>query len=117
MTEIEDPEDPQEPETFALPVDSLSHLADLLGELDTFLRSGHPVGDQLTDYMRRRGHPHPGLAACNLIDDLCFTAFRLPPTRRQPPRPAHHGALRRRAHQQQQRKLKDQVSAGHQHCR
>ena len=25
--------------------------------------------------MRRRGHPHPGLAACNLIDDLCFTAF------------------------------------------
>src|SRR6266536_929487 len=39
------------------------------------LRSGHPVGGQLTEFMRRRGHPHPGLAACNLIDDLCFTAF------------------------------------------
>jgi len=75
MTGIEDPEDPAEPETFALPADSLSHIADLLGELDTFLRSGHPVSDQLTEFMRRRGHPHPGLAACNLIDDLCFTAF------------------------------------------
>jgi len=21
------------------------------------------------------GHPHPGFAACNLIDDLSFTAF------------------------------------------
>ena len=71
----EDPEDPAEPETFALPADSLSHLADLLGELDAFLRSGQPVGGQLTEFMRRRGHPHPGLAACNLIDDLCFTAF------------------------------------------
>ncbi len=75
MTDIEDPEDPSEPETFAVPADSLSHLADLLGELDAFLRSGHPVGGQLTEFMRHRGHPHPGLAACNLIDDLCFTAF------------------------------------------
>ena len=75
MTGTEDPEEPAEPETFALPVGSLSHIADLLGELDTFLRSGHPVGDQLTEFMRRRGHPHPGLAACNLIDDLSFTAF------------------------------------------
>ena len=75
MTRIEDPEEPAEPETFAFPVDSLSHTADLLGELDAFLRSGHPVGDQLTEFMRRRGHPHPGFAACNLIDDLCFTAF------------------------------------------
>jgi hypothetical protein len=72
MTEIEDPEEPAKPGTFALPVDSPSHIADLLG---TFLRSGHPAGDQLTKFMRRRGHPHPDLAACNLIDDLCFTAF------------------------------------------
>jgi len=75
MTGTEDPEELAEPETFALPVDSLSHLADLLGELDAFLRSGHPVTDQLTGFMRRRGHPHPGFAACNLIDDLSFTAF------------------------------------------
>ena len=75
MTGSEDPEEPQELETFALPAGSLSHLADLLGELDAFLRSGQPVGSQLTGFMQRRGHPHPGLAACNLIDNLCFTAF------------------------------------------
>ena len=75
MTGTGGPEEPAEPETFAFPVDSLSHLADLLGELDAFLRSGQPVGGQLTEFMRRRGHPHPGLAACNLIDDLCLTAF------------------------------------------
>ena len=75
MTGTEDPEEPAKPETLALPASSLSHIADLLGELDTFLRSGHPVSDQLTEFMRRRGHPHPGLAACNLIDDLSFTAF------------------------------------------
>ena len=75
MTGTEDPEEPAEPETFAFPVDSLSHIADLLGELDAFLRSGHQAGDQLTEFMRRHGHPHPGLAACNLIDDLSFTAF------------------------------------------
>ena len=58
----------------AFPVDSRSHIADLLGELDAFLRSGHPVGDQLTEFMRRHGHPHPGFAP-NLIDDLSFTTF------------------------------------------
>jgi hypothetical protein len=75
MTGTEGPEEPAEQETIALPVDSLSHIADLLGQLDAFLRSGHPVGDQLTEFMRRHGHPHPGFAACNLIDDLSFTAF------------------------------------------
>ena len=75
MTGTKDPEEPAEPETFAFPVDSLSHLADLLGELDAFLRSGHPVRDQLTEFMRHHRNPHPGFAACNLIDDLSFTAF------------------------------------------
>ncbi len=75
MTGTEGLEESAEQETFAVPADSLSHIADLLGELDAFLRSGHPVGHQLTEFMRRRGHPHPGLAACNLIDDLSFTAF------------------------------------------
>jgi hypothetical protein len=75
MTGTDDPEEPAEPETFAVPAGSLNHLADQIGELDAFLRSGQPVGGQLTEFMRRRGHPHPGLAAGNLIDDLCFTAF------------------------------------------
>ena len=37
MTGTEETEEPAEPETFALPAGSLSHLADLLGELDAFL--------------------------------------------------------------------------------
>ena len=76
MTGTEDPEEPAEPETFALPAGSLSHLADLLGELDAFLRSAQPVGGQkrragaglrprrphLADGgVRRRSSP-PGLA-------------------------------------------------------
>jgi hypothetical protein len=63
MTGTEDPEEPAEPETSALPAGSLSHIADLPGEPGTFLRSGHPVSGQLTEFMRRRGHPHPGPAA------------------------------------------------------
>jgi hypothetical protein len=51
MAGTEDPEEPAEPETFPLPAGSLSHLADLLGELDAFLRSGHPAGGQLTEFM------------------------------------------------------------------
>jgi hypothetical protein len=26
--------------------------------------------------MKERGHPHPGFAACNLIDELSFTAYQ-----------------------------------------
>jgi hypothetical protein len=46
----------------------------LLGVLDELLRSGPDVTNLLTEFMRRRDHPHPGFAACTLIDDLCFTA-------------------------------------------
>lgn len=52
-------------------------LTELLGQLDEFLRSRRPaVIDALTDFMRDRGHPHPRLAAYNLIDELSFTAHR-----------------------------------------
>jgi hypothetical protein len=70
----EPPQDP-EPETFGFPIESLRHLADLLGELDEFLRSGVDVTLLLTQFKQRKGHREPDFAACCLIDDLCFTAY------------------------------------------
>ena len=72
---------PTEQTTSALPPESAAAITRLLGELDEFLRSGGPAADDLADFLRRRGDRHPGFAACNLIDELCFTAaqFRRPP--------------------------------------
>jgi hypothetical protein len=78
MTHHEDLEPLGEPEP-SLPVSLpyLQHLAELLGELDEFLRSGTNVILPLTQFMQHRRHTNPGLAAYNLIDDLCFTAYGL----------------------------------------
>ncbi len=65
---------PAEQDTNALPPESLAPLARLLCELDEFLRGGGPAADDLTGFLRQRGDLHPGFAACNLIDELCFTA-------------------------------------------
>jgi hypothetical protein len=67
---------PAEQDTNALPPESVAALARLLCELDQFLRSGGPVADDLAGFLRQRGARHPGFAACNLIDELCFTAAR-----------------------------------------
>jgi hypothetical protein len=66
---------PAEQDTNALPPESAAALTRLLCELDEFLRSGPVVAD-LANFMRHRGDRHPGFAACNLIDELCFTAAR-----------------------------------------
>lgn len=76
MTQRGNPGPPDEP-TVAYPVHSLLDLAQLLGELDKFLRSGSDVTVLLTKFMTRRGHTQPGFTACNLIDDLCFTAYAI----------------------------------------
>lgn len=68
---------PGEPATIAYPIGSLVHLAELLGEIDEFLRSGTDVTDLLAVFMTRRGRAHPGFRACNLIDDLSFTAHHI----------------------------------------
>ena len=68
---------PGEPGTIAYPIGSLVHLAELLGEIDEFLRSGTDVTDLLTAFMIRSGHTHPGFRVCNLIDDLSFTAHHI----------------------------------------
>lgn len=67
---------PAEQDTNALPPESVAALARLLCELDEFLRRGGPVAADLTDFMRHRGDRHPSFAACNLTDELCFTAAR-----------------------------------------
>lgn len=77
LTQPDDLEPPDEPITIAYPIDSLVHLAELLGEIDEFLRSGTDVTDLLTAFMIRSGHTHPGFRVCNLIDDLSFTAHHI----------------------------------------
>ena len=58
------------------PAPSHDSLAELPGQLDEFIRSRRTaVTDALIDFMKERGHPHPGFAACNLIDDLSFSAY------------------------------------------
>ncbi|ETW22008.1 hypothetical protein MGAST_22480 [Mycobacterium gastri 'Wayne'] len=77
MTQPDDLQQPDESITFAYPIGSLVHLADLLGEVDEFLRSGTDVTDLLTVFMTRLGRTNPGFRACNLIDDLSFTAHHI----------------------------------------
>ena len=65
---------PAEQNTNAPPPESVAALACLLCELDEFLRSGGPAADDLAGFLRQRGDRYPGFTACNLIDELCFTA-------------------------------------------
>ena len=48
--------------------------ARLLCEPDEFLRSGGPAAADLAGFLRQRGDRYPGFAACDLLDELCFTA-------------------------------------------
>ena len=65
------------PPQITLPAASVIQLADLLTELDEFLRSGGGVADHLAGFLAHRGHTHAGFAACNLIDEASFTAAHL----------------------------------------
>ena len=77
MPHPDDLEPSDELMAIAYPVGSVVHLAELLGEIDEFLRSGTEVTDLLTVFMTSRGRIHPGFQACNLIDDLSFTAHHI----------------------------------------
>jgi hypothetical protein len=68
-----------------LPASSVTQLAELLTELDEFLRSGNIVAE-LADFLAARGHVHPGFSACNLIDEASFTALYLRELTRSNPR-------------------------------
>jgi hypothetical protein len=64
------------PAPITLPAISVLRLAELLTELDQFLRSGALIADELVEFLRRRGRHHPGLDAYTLIDEVSFTAAR-----------------------------------------
>lgn len=69
-------QDSPPPQT-TLPAASVIELADLLTELDEFLRSGSIIAQELASFLARRGHSHPRFAVGNLIDELSFTALHL----------------------------------------
>ncbi len=60
-----------------LPAISVILLADLLTELDEFLRSGPIIADDLASYPASRGHTHPRFAANNMTGDVSFTVDHL----------------------------------------
>jgi hypothetical protein len=66
--------EPEQPDTTTLATTSVLRLANLLCELDEFLRSSRLAATALAGFLHDRGDQHPGFAACNLIDELCFTA-------------------------------------------
>lgn len=77
MTDPDGVEPAADPVEIAYPADSLVRLCELLAVLDGFLRSSNEVTALLTVFLAGRGHSHPGFTACNLIDDLSFTAHHL----------------------------------------
>jgi hypothetical protein len=65
------------PRPITLPAITVIQLADLLTELDEFLRSGSTASDALAAYLASRGHLSPGYQVSLLIDDVSFTAAHL----------------------------------------
>ncbi len=62
--------------TVAVSAAELASLASLLTDVDQFLRCGNGAA-MLAEYCALRGDPHPGYAACTLIDHVSFTAASL----------------------------------------
>jgi hypothetical protein len=50
-------------------------LAALLTTIDEFLRSSPAATAGLAEFLRARGAGSPGFEACNLVDELSFTAL------------------------------------------
>lgn len=65
---------PQPPLT--LPASSAALLADLLTQIDEFLRSSD-ARTGLADFLASRGRTHPRYDACLMIDQVSLTAARL----------------------------------------
>lgn len=55
----------------------MTQLAQLLSDLDEFLRSDQLIIEELAAFLHYRGTPQPRFAAFNLVDELCFTAAHL----------------------------------------
>lgn len=67
--------DPPPPVT--LPAITVILLAELLTQLDDFLRRSPLTADDLAAFLGARHHASPGFSANNLIDDVNFTAAHL----------------------------------------
>ncbi|MDA8322944.1 MAG: hypothetical protein M0030_24490 [Actinomycetota bacterium] len=67
--------DPPPPVT--LPAITVILLAELLTQLDDFLRSSPLAADDLADFLGARHRASPDFSANNLIDDVSFTAAHL----------------------------------------
>jgi hypothetical protein len=65
------------PPPVTLPATSVILLAELLTQMDEFLRSSPLIADDLAGFLASRDHSHPGFAAFNLIDNVSFTALWL----------------------------------------
>jgi hypothetical protein len=62
-------------DAFTLPAVEAASLAALLTTIDEFLRSSPAVTAGLAEFLRARGARFPGFEACNLVDELSFTAL------------------------------------------
>jgi hypothetical protein len=61
--------------TITLTAAEAAGLTALLTTIDEFLRSSPAVTAGLAEFLRGRGSRFPGFEACNLIDELSFTAL------------------------------------------
>ena len=72
----EGPDDAQA--TIAITLTEVADLAELLDEIDQFLRLGHHSIDALTDFYRtHHDDNHPRFVALCLLDSVSFTALSL----------------------------------------
>ena len=58
-----------------LTAEDAAGLAALLTTVDEFLRSSPDITSRLAGFLQNRGSRFPGFEACNLIDELSFTAL------------------------------------------
>lgn len=65
------------PPPIMLPAISVILLAEVLTELDEFLRSAPVIAADLAGFLGSRGHTHARFSASNGIDDVSFTAAHL----------------------------------------
>jgi hypothetical protein len=66
-----------DPAPVTLPAITVILLAELLTQIDEFLRGSPLITAGLADFLAARGRASPEFAASNTIDDLSFTAAHL----------------------------------------
>lgn len=67
----------EHPPPVTLPAITVILLAELLSQLDEFLRASPLTAGDLSDFLATRGRASPMFSANNIIDDISFTAAHL----------------------------------------